>query len=270
MNKEEILKTIQRCARKLRRNPTLRDLAEAGISRHVLADRCGSLGKALTAVGLKAIGAGLTHTDSILLLDWAEVTRKLGKIPSSGEYLKAGCFSLVPFLTRYRHWKRIPQAFAKFICESRREREWQDVLELIGVHEIAPGPGKKGKFRRALRSTVLPGRPIYGDPLTWPELAYEPVNEAGVVFAFGAVARRLGFIVLRLQTEFPDCEAMWRVARGQWQRVRIEFEFESRNFLKHKHDPKGCDVIVCWVHNWAECPPNIVVVELSKVMRDMQ
>ena len=28
-------------------NPTLRDLAEAGISRHVLVDRCGSLGKAL-------------------------------------------------------------------------------------------------------------------------------------------------------------------------------------------------------------------------------
>jgi hypothetical protein len=270
MNKEEIMKTIQRCAKKLRRNPTLRDLAAAGISRHVLADRCGSLGKALAAVGLKAIGAGLRHTDSTLLLDWAEVTRKLGRIPSSGEYHKAGCFSLVPFLTRYRHWKHIPQAFAKFICESRTEQEWQDVLEIIGANEAAPEPDKKGKFRRALRSTVLPGRPIYGDPLTWPELAYEPVNEAGVVFAFGVVARRLGFIVLRLQTEFPDCEAMWRVAPGQWQRVRIEFEFESRNFRAHKHNPDGCDVIICWVHNWPECPANIEVIELSKVMRDMQ
>jgi hypothetical protein len=271
MNQEEILKTIQRCAKKLRRNPTLRDLAAAGIGRHVLADRCGSLGKALTAVGLKAIGAGLTHTDSTLLLDWAEITRKLKKIPTSAEYRAAGCFSRVPFLTRYRHWKCIPQAFAKFARESRMEHEWRDVMEMIGTSATAQNePARKGKFRRALRSTVLPGRPIYGDPLTWPELAYEPVNEAGVVFAFGAVARRLGFVVLRLQTEFPDCEAMWRVARGQWQRIRIEFEFESRNFLKHKHDPKGCDVIICWVHNWPECPPNIVVVELSKVMRDMQ
>jgi hypothetical protein len=40
------------------------------------------------------------------------------------------------------------------------------------------------------------------------------------------------------------------VARGQWQPVWIEFEFESRNFLLHEHDPKKSDVIVCWVHNW--------------------
>jgi hypothetical protein len=69
MNKEKILKTIRRSAKKLHRNPTLRDLAEAGISRHVLVDRCGSLGKALATVGLKAIGAGVPHTDSTLLLD---------------------------------------------------------------------------------------------------------------------------------------------------------------------------------------------------------
>jgi hypothetical protein len=57
---------------------------------------------------------------------------------------------------------------------------------------------------------------------------------------------------------------------GQWQRVRIEFEFESRNFRAHKHNPDGCDVIICWVHNWPECPANIEVVELSKLVRDMQ
>jgi hypothetical protein len=31
---------------------------------------------------------------------------------------------------------------------------------------------------------------------------------------------------------------------------------------KHGHDPKKCDVIVCWVHNWPECP--LEVIELSK------
>jgi hypothetical protein len=271
MNKEKILKTIRQSAKKLRRNPTLRDLAEAGISRHVLFDRCGSLGKALATVGLKAIGAGLPHADSTLLLDWAQVTRKLGKIPSSGEYSKAGCFSLAPFLTRYRHWRCIPQAFAKFVGESRTEHEWQDVLDLIGTNDLTPDePMKRGKFRRAVRSTVLPGRPIYGESLMLPELAFEPVTESGVIFAFGMVARRLGFVVLRIQTEFPDCEAMRRVARGQLQRVQIEFELESRNFVTHKHDPDGCDVIICWVHNWPECPANIEVVELSKIMREMK
>jgi hypothetical protein len=51
--------------------------------------------------------------------------------------------------------------------------------------------------------------------------------------------------------------------------VWIEFEFESRNFLLHGHDPKKCDVIVCWVHNWPECPKGIQVIELSKVAREM-
>jgi hypothetical protein len=47
----------------------------------------------------------------------------------------------------------------------------------------------------------------------------------------------------------------------------LNFELESRNFLLHKHDPKGCDLIVCWVHNWPECP--LEVIELSKVVREL-
>jgi hypothetical protein len=43
--------------------------------------------------------------------------------------------------------------------------------------------------------------------------------------------------------------------------VKIEFEKESRNFLRHGHLPSGCDLIVCWVHNWPECP--VEVIELS-------
>jgi hypothetical protein len=109
-------------------------------------------------------------------------------------------------------------------------------------------------------------RPRYGRPLMLPELAHEPANELGVIFVFGMLARKLGFIVLRIQPDFPDCEALVEVARGVWQRVRIEFEFESRNFLRHRHRKDGCDMIICWRHNWPECPPNIEVLELSKAL----
>jgi hypothetical protein len=50
------------------------------------------------------------------------------------------------------------------------------------------------------------------------------------------------------------------------QRVRIEFEFESRSFVKHRHPHNGCDLIVCWAHNWPQCPPNLEVIELNKVL----
>jgi len=35
------------------------------------------------------------------------------------------------------------------------------------------------------------------------------------------------------------------------------------------HDPKKCDIIVCWVHNWPECPEWIEVIELSRVVRQI-
>ena len=94
-------------------------------------------------------------------------------------------------------------------------------------------------------------------------LAFAPINEMAVVFLFGAVARQLGFVVTRLQKEFPDCEALRQVDRERWQRILIEFEYESRNFLLHEHDVKGCNMIICWKHNWPECP--LEVLELSKL-----
>jgi len=88
-------------------------------------------------------------------------------------------------------------------------------------------------------------------------------NELGVVFLFGMVARQRGFVVMRIQMGFPDCEAMRKIDEQTWQMVRIEFEHESRNFLRHGHPPSGCDLIVCWIHNWPECP--VEVLELSKM-----
>ena len=107
-------------------------------------------------------------------------------------------------------------------------------------------------------------RPVMGVPLAIPGLAYEPANEMGVIFLFGMLADRLRFRVECLQASFPDCEATREIQPGKWQRVRIEFEFESRNFQTHRHPAEACDVIVCWRHNWPECP--MEVVELRKAI----
>jgi hypothetical protein len=153
-----------------------------------------------------------------------------------------------------------------FARKAKLEREWKDVLAMIAARN---GNGSAVKVRcshgRSRKQDVFPDRPCYGPLLNLPELVHEPLNEQGVIFAFGAVARKLGFGVLRFQTGFPDCEALREVVKGQLQRVRIEFEYESRNFLRHKHDLKGCDLVVCWKHNWKECP--LEVVELRKEMR---
>jgi hypothetical protein len=108
--------------------------------------------------------------------------------------------------------------------------------------------------------------PTYGDPIDFRGLRHEPVNEQGVVFLFGMVAKELGYSVEAVQTGYPDCEAKRQIGPGKWQRVRIEFEYESRNFRDHGHPVNGCDVIVCWRHNWADCPTRLEVLELRTVI----
>ena len=108
----------------------------------------------------------------------------------------------------------------------------------------------------------------YGPPLTLSPLTYGPTCEGGVLFLFGALAPKLGFAVERIQGAFPDCEAMREMKPGQWQRVRIEFEFESRNFLSHGHPADGCEIIVCWNDNWEGCP--LEVIELRTVMERLK
>lgn len=81
---------------------------------------------------------------------------------------------------------------------------------------------------------------------------------------FAAMATQLGFVLLRVQPGFPDCEALRLCDDGTWRRVRIELEFESRSFRGHGHPPEGCDLIVCWKHNWPGCP--LEVIELSTLV----
>jgi hypothetical protein len=114
---------------------------------------------------------------------------------------------------------------------------------------------------------VLPDRPLLGEPMHTERLTHEPVNEMGVSMLFAMMARDLGFIIESVQAPFPDCRAKMEVTPGRWQDVRIEFEKDSRSFAEHGHDPKGCDMIVCWRHNWKACPKEIMVVELRKAIR---
>jgi hypothetical protein len=288
MTKEEIVRAIRVCAKKLRRNPNLRELrVMAGVPAKHVYKRLGGLSKALQAAGLEGVGPGFSPAEGTVLRDWATVARKLKKLPSILEYERAGRFSGKPFQRLYGSWSGTAEGFRAFASKHRLERQWGDVLEMIAdapvlgsssttrsatstnaVTARLPVKGQEnGGKKRFRKGGILRDRPVYGRPLPWPELAHEPVNELGVVFVFGMMARRLGFVVHRLQAEFPDCIAMREVAPGMWQRVRIEFEFESRNFRKHKHRSDRCDVIVCWKHNWKECP--LDVVELGREMGDL-
>ena len=50
--------------------------------------------------------------------------------------------------------------------------------------------------------------------------------------------------------------------------MHIEFEYKSSHFKRHGHLKRmnegiKCDMIVCWEHDWVECPEGIEVLELK-------
>jgi hypothetical protein len=140
--------------------------------------------------------------------------------------------------------------------------EFRDVLEQV---EAQPGGGQGGtpvSSTEVAAERQKDNRPTYGALIASWGHVYGPTNEGGVISLFGAMAVSLGFLILKIQTEFPDCEALRVAGKDRNRPVKIEFELESRNFLRHKHDPNGCDIIVCWEHNWPECP--LEVIELKK------
>ena len=71
-------------------------------------------------------------------------------------------------------------------------------------------------------------------------------------------------------TEFPDCEAKRRIdALGQeWEEVSIAIEFRSSNLRDQGLPLEECDLIVCWTHDWKDCP--IEVLELKTQIATLQ
>lgn len=85
-----------------------------------------------------------------------------------------------------------------------------------------------------------------GSPMNFRGMMYKPINEQGVVYLFGLVSKDLNIVVESVQQGYPDCTGLRYVGKGRWERIRIEFEYNSSSFIVHGHDPKECDVIVCW------------------------
>lgn len=290
MPREEIIAAIRKCARKLKRVPKRDELSRAGVSLARVSRLFGCFSQALREAGLAGKGSGYLIPTRDLLLDWARSARKLGRLPLLSDYSEAGHSSHGPFLRRFGTWRAVPAAFQRLARELRIEDEWKDVLEMIRQRrelELRKGnrppysnqpaegitaPVKNNDRRESLRRRFQKGRALAGPPIFTTGLthldglAHEPVNEQGVVFFFGMLAERLGFRVLSFHTRFPDCEAMREVRPGHWQRVGIEFEYESRNYRIHGHRGDGCDLIVCWRHNWPKCPKSLEVVELKGIV----
>ena len=271
--KEEIIAAIQRCASRLGRAPVYHELRlELVVGERWLQRLFGSYTKALAACGLRPSPRNAKASLDALFRDWARVARKVGKIPTRNEQDSYGQFTSAPLVRRFRRWNSVPRELHIYAEKHGLWKEWPDVLEMLN-HDKRAKRAAQAEERFAMRVTnaraaekqedwSLPNAPTYGQPIISPALAHAPTNEAGVLVLFGSLAPELGYLILHMQTGFPDCVALRRIAGNRCQLTRIELEYESRNFREHKHKTEGCDLVVCWNHNWLECP--VRVLELKK------
>jgi hypothetical protein len=281
-HKQHILDSIAALAKRLGRTPSMLEFfAAAEIPRHSLLRVFPKWNEAVRAAGLQPRRLYVRRKNSELLQDWGEVARKKRAVPSKRAYLINGKYVPRTLQVRFGGWAELPRAFRKF---AKGQREWADVLALLPVSKPKEKPAAKAAKENSpcsispkpcsispkkVQHAPFQDRLTYGNPLDFRGLRHEPVNEQGVVLLFGMVAKELGYMVEAVQTGFPDCEAKRQIAPERWQRVRIEFEFESRKFREHGHPSTGCDVIVCWRHNWDDCPGQIEIVELSSVIKSL-
>jgi hypothetical protein len=267
MTREEMVTTIRELAEKLGRPPSLAELAKmTPVSRQKIRRCFGTYTWTLRECGLEARHRKQTISTEKLFQDWTAVVRKLKKVPSIKEFEEVSEYTIGPFQREFRTWTRVPEAMVEYARKHELMTEWQDVMKVVTEWRECGLAATSGKWPAAGRepSPMRDDRPVYGMTMARAAMLNEPTNENGVIFLFGAMAVELGFMVTLIQTAFPDCEALRAVAERRCQRVKIEFEYESRNFLRHAHDVNGCDMIVCWIHNWPECP--LEVVELSKLI----
>jgi len=117
---------------------------------------------------------------------------------------------------------------------------------------------------------VTPGEKI-GAPLGG-DLLFEPTDETGVVCLFSKYHKKLGFpFIKRIRSAFPDAEVLDDKGEPKF----VEFEFNSSSYKAHGHDrdPKRCDFLVCWTHDWSDMPPaledSLEIIPLQEALADI-
>jgi hypothetical protein len=263
ISKENLLQRIREVAQELNSETlTLGKFTEvSGISERPIYRNFKNWNEAIEQAGLKKDSSyNLRIPDEDLFLEYYRVTNILNRFPTYNEFARRSKHSIGVYENRFDNFT----GFRKHALKYGIDRG-------LVKHELAQSrlENENPKSNHSESSyKLLVDRPVLGKRINFRGLVHAPVNELGVVYLFGILAKDMGFDVESVQSGFPDCEATRTTKNNKLQRVRIEFEFESSNFVKHGHDITKCDMIICWEHDWINCP--LEVISLKNKLQELQ
>lgn len=223
----------------------------------------------LEAAQLKVDFQTTPTPDDVLLQEFHRVVTEIGGIPTGRQVDDRGDYSYAVYKKRFGGIQNTLKRYRAWLEQTCPDAPELALVDARSKHEvIMPKPAlvvSSGSQEWNKNSGT-----VFGAPISFRGLRHAPINEQGVVYLFGMVSEELGLIVEAVQSAYPDCEAKRCVdtRQNRWQRVRIEFEFRGSDFVEHGHDPAACDMIVCWEHDWPECP--LEVVELRTALDQLE
>ncbi len=209
-------------------------------------------------------GRGAESAEVRLLLEIIRLTEELGRRPNKNLMATKGRFTTVPYQSRWGSFEAACEAaYAKYgnpLWSKHQDRPFRPPVDAEPdskpVREADPytAPPRQGLPRRRFQ---------VGELIDFRGLRFAPVNALGVAYLFGIVSRELGFLIEAIGTGYPSCEGKRRVdPEGQrWEHLLISLEYRSSDFRDQHRALEECDLVVCWIHDWKDCP--IEVLELK-------
>jgi len=238
--------------------------AHASISERAIYRLWGNFKAAARAVGVE-ISDRSSATESLPLAklagDFLRVVQELGKVPTLTQLSRRATHSQHCYSEKFGGYGAFKQQAILHLLSSGVPSERIRPMLVAELERIDPTNGQQ-------KAQVRPHQ--HGRMLGFRAFAYVPTYENEVVAMFGNVADELGFQIVTTRNEFPDCKALRRVPnsrRDRWDECIIEFELNSSDFKKHKHPADGCDLIVCWEHDWQDCP--VKTLELKSTIQNL-
>ncbi|HUT90596.1 MAG TPA: hypothetical protein VMY37_13925 [Thermoguttaceae bacterium] len=175
----------------------------------------------------------------------------LGGIPTVNQLARRSQHSKNSFTRKFGTYRDFKRAAIEFLLQHADLKPDDRLLiedHLASLRSPAPSPPAPPHPHRK------------GRHLGFRAFAFAPTYEQEVVSLFSTVADELGFEIVCQRQAFPDCEARRRTnsRRPAYRKCLIEFEFRSSDYVRHGHPVDGCDLLVCWEHDWSDCPLEVL------------
>lgn len=175
--------------------------------------------------------------------------------------------------------ERIPYTIYETICETRgisENEKIQIINEINNSEERIKTFQLRNKIQKIISEKSGACKYQERERIGLKSHPFAPSHEQGAVALFAIMSDALGFRILRMQADFPDCIAEKVVFRGrggrrtEWKEMSIEIQLKASDFIRDKHDYTKCDALVCWINDVSDCPKGFEIIELKSELEKLR